>query len=118
MEELFQYGSNTVSLAGHAMNQRRPVIVNDLANESDENLKFWVRTFRDEQKEGSLLAFPIIRGLGSPDAEPIAILCITSAKKDAFLNENALIRILTYFSVKIEILQNCLDLTTLSRRGV
>jgi hypothetical protein len=112
MEELFQYGKDTVSLAGHAMNQKSPVIVNDLANETDPNLLYWTRTSPNEAKEGSILAYPIIRGLGSPDADPIAILCITSAKKNAFVNKDAINRVLAYFSLKIEILQNCIDLTT------
>ena len=111
MEKLFRYGPNPVSVAGRAMNQRRMVIINDLSKEEYPGADDWIKTYRDEQKKGSILAFPIMRGLASLDAEPIAILCITSAKKGAFKDENTLIRVLTYFSVKIEMLQNCLDLT-------
>jgi hypothetical protein len=120
MEEMFHYGSNTVSLAGHAMNQRKPIIVNDLADDTNPNLEHWIKTHRDEPKRGSLLAFPIIRGLGASDAEPIAILCITSMKKNAFKNADSVIRLLNYYALKIEILQNCLDLTTIlgSETGV
>lgn len=112
MEEMFQYGSNTVSLAGRAMNQRKPVIVNNLADDTNPDLEYWVKTHRDEPKIGSLLAFPIIRGLGASDTEPIAILCITSRRTNAFKNEDAVIRLLNYYALKIEILQNCLDLNS------
>ena len=109
IEEMFQYGDNTVSLAGHAMNQRRAIVVNDLSDEKNLDSIFWVKTINDESRSGSLLAFPIIRGLGPSDAEPIAILYITSIKKNAFANV-ATIRILSYFALKIEVLQNCLEI--------
>jgi hypothetical protein len=118
MEERFRYGPNPVSVAGYAMHQRRIIVLNDLSNENDENAKHWIRTFRDEPKKGSLVAFPIVRGLASEETEPIAILCVASIKKDAFKDVNTLVRILTYFAIKIEILQNCMDLTGYSRPGV
>jgi hypothetical protein len=118
IEELFRYGDNTVSIAGHAMNLRKMIVVNDLSDDKDENVKYWVRTFRDEPKEGAVLVYPILRGLASSDAEPIAILCVTSSRVGAFKNENTLFRILTYFSIKIEILQNCLDLKSIIKESV
>lgn len=115
IEEMFQYGPNVVSLAGHAMNQRRAVVINDLTDEKNSDSIFWIRTFNNEPRTGSLLAFPIIRGLGPSDAEPIAILYITSTKRNAFANA-ATINILSYFALKIEILQNCLGIAEIKRR--
>lgn len=114
MEELFEYGSKTVSIAARAMNQKTPIIIDNLSDPKNPDLEFYVKTFRDEEKEGSMLAFPIMRGLEPSDTEPIAILCITSKKPNAFVNREAVLRLLNYFAIKIEILQNCLDLVTVT----
>lgn len=115
MEELFEHGSKTVSIAGRAMNQRKAVIINDLSDGSNPELEFYIKTFRDEDTVGSMLAFPIMRGLEPSDSEPIAILCITSKRTEAFKNQGAVLKILSFFAIKIEILQNCLDLTAIPR---
>lgn len=111
IEKLFNHGSNIVSIAALAMKQRRMIIVNDLADQTNHDAKYWVPTYPEEPKIGSILAYPIIRGLGIPDAKPLAIICITSVKKNAFLNVSTLNRVLGFFAVKIETLQNCLELT-------
>jgi len=114
MEEFFQYGEKTFSLAGHAMNQRKPVIVNSLAE--DTNQELWLRTTTSDSKKGSILVFPIIRGLESENVNPIAILSIASIKENGFRNAEALMGVLAYFSQKIEILLSCLDLINVTNR--
>ncbi len=109
MEWVFRYGSDAVSIAGQAMNQKRAIVINDLEKEEEnEAIKYWIRVW-DESKQGCLLAYPIMRGLGSSNDEPMAVLCISSHKKNAF-DVKIVIQILNYFAPKIEILQNCMDL--------
>ncbi|WKZ41870.1 MAG: GAF domain-containing protein [Anaerolineales bacterium] len=109
MEDLFRYGPDAVSIAGHAMNQRTTVIINDLSDDNNQDVRRWVRVW-DESKTGSILAYPIIRGVGSNEAEPMAVICVTSRKKNAFDTISST-DLLNYFAPKIEILQNCMDLT-------
>ncbi len=115
LENTFQYGPQPISLAGHAMNRRKPIIINDLADARIEDGVFWIQVSTDEPRSGSILAYPIIRGIGSSDTDPIAILCITSDKKGAF-DVEIVIQLLTYFSSKFEILQNCWDIVACPKR--
>jgi GAF domain-containing protein len=109
IEELFRYSPEPISLAGLAMNHGKPIIVNDLSDRDNEYVGYWIRLTPNEIQPGSLLAYPVIRGIGSIDTEPIAILYITSDRKNAF-DVEAVLRLLGIFSPKIEILQRFLDL--------
>jgi hypothetical protein len=113
MEETFSYGITANGLAGHAVNRRSPIIINDLSNNEDAEL--FIKLSKDDTKTGSAIAYPILRGLGSTTAEPIAVLCITSIKKQAFPIELTK-QFLSYYSAKIEILQNCIDIAELIKR--
>ena len=48
MEELFMYGDRPYSLAGHVMNRRIPIIINDLARDDDPDTKYWEKLSSDE----------------------------------------------------------------------
>jgi len=109
MEETFRYGPNPVSVAGHAVNERKTIIINDLTDQKSIDGQYWVKITDDETKIGALLAHPIFRGIGSATSEPIAVLCITSMLKNAFDIEETN-RLLSLFSLKVEILQYCWDI--------
>ena len=115
MQESFRYGDDPYSLAGYAMNRRIPIIINDLSNENDEDARYFVTLSHDESKRGSILVYPIIRGIGSAMGKPIALLCITSDKKNAFDIEVTK-QVLSYFATKVEVLQNCMDIAERLKR--
>lgn len=109
MEEMFRYGEQPVSIAGICVNNKKTVIINDLTDQKNIDNDYWVKITNEETKVGSLLAHPIFRGIGFGHAEPIAVLCITSLKKNAFdIKETNLL--LNFFSLKVEILQNSWDI--------
>jgi len=118
IESKFAYGQEPQSIAGHSMNTRSAIIVNDLSNDDDPKVRLWIRTVPDEEKTGSVLAYPILLRSRHEAVDPIAILCIATEKTNAFEDEKSLMRILDFFSVKIEILQHCYDLTNSSLMGV
>ncbi len=99
------------------MNRKKPIIINDLADSEIKDVDLWIKIELEESRSGSILAYPIIRGIGPSDADPIVVLCITSEKKDAFDIE-IVIQLLTYFSSKFEILQNCWDIVSNAQKGV
>lgn len=109
MEETFRHGPKPNSVAGHAMSERRTIIINDLSDNSNKDTRYWIDVLGDEKRDGSMLVHPIIRGIGSSTSKPIAVICVTSQRKKAFDAELS-IQILNYFSPKIEILQNCWDI--------
>ncbi|MDP1614307.1 MAG: GAF domain-containing protein [Methylococcales bacterium] len=115
MQDSFRYGVEPNSLAGHAVNRRIPIIINDLANEKDENAKYFITLSHDEAKRGSILIYPIIRGIGSDVGVPIALICITSDRKNAFDIEVTK-QILSYFATKVEVLQNCMDIASVLKK--
>ncbi|MDI6696729.1 MAG: GAF domain-containing protein [Anaerolineales bacterium] len=115
IENTFKYGPEPISLAGEAMNRRVPIIINDLSDESLPETAKWVRISPDEKREGSILVYPFMRGLGPSSGDPIAELCIASEKKDAFDIE-AVTQILAHFSPKLEVLQNCWDIFSASKK--
>ncbi len=115
MAESFRYGDDANSLAGHALNRRIPIIINDLSNEKDDDARYFVALSHDEAKRGSILVYPIIRGIGSAVGQPIALICITSEKKNAFDIEITK-QILSYFATKVEVLQNCMDIAGTLRK--
>jgi len=115
MEEMFQYGPNPISVAGYAMNQKKTIIINDLTDEKNKDGQYWVKITDEETRVGAILAHPIFRGIGSDTAEPIAVLCITSMKKNAFdIDETN--RLLSLFSLKVVILQYCWDIVVSRKR--
>lgn len=115
MEESFKYGDEPYSLAGHSMNRRIPIIINDLSNEKEEDVKYFVTLSREEAKRGSILVYPIIRGIGATTGSPIALLSITSDKKQSFDIEVTK-QVLSYFATKVEVLQNCMDIASTLKR--
>lgn len=110
IEEVFKYSPEPISLAGLAVSQCKPIVINELSDRDKENTNYWIRLANNEVQPGSMLAYPIIRGLGSVDTEPIAVLYITSEKKSAFTAVETVISLLNVFSPKIEILQRLLEL--------
>jgi hypothetical protein len=109
MEEVFRYGAELKSLAGLAMNQRRTILINDLTDKTNEDVKQWIQVLPTDERDGSILIYPIIRGLGNPDAEPISIVCVSSTRKNSF-DKKDVAKIMVYYSPKIEILQNCWEI--------
>lgn len=111
LETTFQYGDNPVSLAGEVVNQRKPIIINDLADGANPDTVKWVPISPNEERTGSILVYPFMSGIGPSKEDPIAVLCITSEKKDAF-DVEAVVQILAYFAPKLEVLQNCWDIVS------
>jgi len=118
IEEVFKYSPEPISLAGLAVSQCKPLVINDLSDRDKENTNYWIRLANNEVQPGSILAYPIIRGLGSVDTEPIAVLYVTSDKKSAFTAVETVISLLNVFSPKIEILQRLLEIKNLNSTQV
>lgn len=106
MEESFRYGPNHASVAGLAVNERKTIIINDLSDYKNKDGQNWIKITNEENKEGSMIAHPIFHGIGSSEGEPIAVLCVTSLKKNAFNLEESK-KLLTFLSAKVEIIQSC-----------
>ena len=113
IEEQFNYGTEIKSVAGHAMRQRKTILINDLSDDKNEDAQKWIQVEKDEPPQGSLLVVPIMRGIGFTDTEPIALVCISSEKKNAF-DPKSIHRIMAFYGLKIEILQNCWEIASRS----
>ncbi len=104
IESTFHYGSNADSLAGFAVNQKHPIVINDLSDSKNVLVRDWIHLYPgDNKKTGSVLVYPIVDSFLESDTEPSAILCIHSERNDAFTQIDSILRLMTYFSVKLEI---------------
>jgi hypothetical protein len=102
VERLFRYGETIRGVAGLAATRGAPICVPDVLDAKNSDTKYWVRLPFDEDRTGSVLCCPILRGVGETEnIKPLAVLSISSPTKDAFDCEGTY-EIIRLFTNKIE----------------
>lgn len=85
IEKYFSYENGGNGLAGKSAARGQVIYIPDLSDESNLDVKSWIRVGEDEDKEGSIICYPMIRGVGEEDGHvPLAVLSVTSIRKKAF----------------------------------
>jgi hypothetical protein len=107
VEELMTFSPNVIGIAGLAAARCTPVFIPDLSDELNKDVKHWIRLSANEQKRGSILAYPVTRS--NEGTQIVAVICVTSVKKHAF-NKEATQDILLLIAPKVEALVACGDL--------
>ncbi len=84
MDAQLRHLPHPVGVAGQCANTRSTIYIPDLSDESDQNVKHWIRLDKDEDKSGSLYCEPIKKGVGSLSGEALAVLSLTSKHTHKF----------------------------------
>lgn len=103
IESKFRYKPKVVSVAGYAVNRGMFVCLPDItkANRSDDPAKYWIKSEENEQREGFLLCYPILSGVGKPPLRPLGVICLSSHVKEVY-DTDAAKQILDRIAPKIE----------------
>ena len=110
LEHEFSYHQNIVSVAGLSANKHEVICIRNLSNKKDERTYCWHQLEPSEEKIGSIICYPIGKGVGDNKIEETsAVINISSSKKNAF-NCEAVVELLDHFSQKIETLLYCYEL--------
>lgn len=86
IEGEFRYKPDIISVAGYCANKGLFVCISDLAasKPDDDPSHYWIQSETNEKKQGFLMCFPIFRGVGPKSANPMAVMSLSSQKKQAY----------------------------------
>lgn len=103
IEKTFRYKPKVVSIAGYAVHAGNHICIADLEKSRDEAAKYWAPTGRGEKKEGFILCYVIMRGVGKTNGQskPMAVICLSSEEVNAY-DRDSVIAVLDNFSPQIE----------------
>lgn len=89
-----KWGINYKGFAGRAIANtihdpdRAVTVVNDFDDQDNEDAQYWLPLSKGHAQPGSMLALPIFEGVGlATPRNPLAVLTVTSARKQAFSSE-------------------------------
>jgi hypothetical protein len=110
IERDFSYNAPLYGLAGHALNDKKPISIKNLASLKDPNSENWVMTLNHEKKQGSIVCVPILRGIGvEVRRNQMAVLNVASHRR-RFLAKSSIRSLLFLYANKVEILLYCQEM--------